>query len=144
MLFVGTYFLQRRWGIPNYVAINIDSLQSQWHLILFRYGVAFLGSLSAIIIISMLFHVFRETAIVSKIAEFGQWTLGVYVLQTIFVNKIFPDTLAWRVDSELMLDLVVAPLLAFVFLVVCLFIIWITSKSKWLDLFLFGGQYYHH
>ena len=92
MLFVGTYFLQRRWGIPNYVAINIDSLQSQWHLILFRYGVAFLGSLSAIIIISMLFHVFRETAIVSKIAEFGQWTLGVYVLQTIFVNKIFPDT----------------------------------------------------
>lgn len=144
MLFVGAYFLQRRWGMPNYVAINIDSLQSQWHLILFRYVVAFLGSLSTIIIISMFFHVFRETAIVSKISEFGQWTLGVYVLQTIFVINIFPDTFAWYVDCELMLDFIVAPMLALFFLVLCLFIIWITSNRKWLDLFLFGGLYYHH
>lgn len=76
-----------------------------------------------------------------NIQYFAQRNQGPATARNLGLGQVKGDYV-WFVDSELMLDLVVAPLLAFVFLVVCLFIIRITSKSKWLDLFLFGGQYY--
>ena len=80
-------------------------------------------------------------SLIGEIAQYGQWTLGVYVLQTILVINIFPDTLAWYVESEWLLDLIVAPLLSLAFLVLCLLLIRWISKNKALGLIFFGGQY---
>lgn len=143
LLFIASYSLQRNLNIPNYVPINIETLYNQWYIILLRYVVGFSGSLAAIALISIIYkHFGTSSVLLSKIAKYGQWTLGVYVLQTILVVNVFPDTLAWYVESEVMLDLVVAPILSLVFLVVCLFLINLFSKNKILDLLMFGGQYY--
>ena len=143
LLFIASYSLQRNLDIPNYVPINIETLYGQWYIILLRYVVGFSGSLAAIALISIIYKHFGTSSILlSKIAKYGQWTLGVYVLQTILVINVFSDTLAWYVESEVMLDLVVAPILSLFFLGACLFLINLFSKNKILDLLMFGGQYY--
>ena len=142
ILFIGTYILQRIFEIPDYIAIDVDSIKNQWHLILFRYVVAFSGCMATITTISMLFKLFGTWSFMTKIAKYGQWTLGIYVLQTILVINIFPDTFAWYVESEWFLNLVIAPLLSIFFLVVCLLLIRLLSKNKISDFLLFGGQYY--
>lgn len=143
LLFIVIYSLQRNWGIPNYIPINIETLYGQWYIILLRYVVGLSGSLAIIALISIIYKHFGSSSILlSKFAKYGQWTLGVYVLQTILVINVFPDTLAWYVESEVMLDLVVAPILSLTFLVACLFLINLFSKNKILDLLMFGGQYY--
>lgn len=140
--FAGCYSLQRYLGVPNYIGINIDSLQSQWHFILLRYVVAFSGCLATITLLSVLYNYCSKRGnMIGEIAKYGQWTLGVYVLQTILVINIFPDTLAWYVESEWQLDLIVAPLLSLAFLVLCLLLIRWISKNKALGLIIFGGQY---
>lgn len=140
--FAGCYSLQRYLGVPNYIGINIDSLQSQWHFILLRYVVAFSGSFATITLLSVLYnYCSKRGSMIREIAKYGQWTLGVYVLQTILVINIFPDTLAWYVESEWLLDLIVAPLLSLAFLVLFLLLIRWISKNKALGLIIFGGQY---
>jgi len=140
--FAGCYSLQRYLGVPNYIGINIDSLQSQWHLILLRYMVAFSGCLATITLLSVLYNYCNKRGnLIGEIAKYGQWTLGVYVLQTIIVENIFRDTLAWYVESEWLLSLVVAPLLSIVFLTLCLLLIRWISKNKTLNFVFFGGQY---
>lgn len=141
-LFVLAYSLQLYWKIPNYIPISVQTLPECWNLIVFRYIVSFLGSLSVICGISVLYEWGQSYIIVSRIAYFGRWTLGVYVLQNVIVENIFPDFFAWYVGSEFLLDAVIAPLLAFVFSVLCLYLIHILSKNRVADLLLFGGQYY--
>ncbi len=141
ILFIVAYYLQRKADIPNYIEINLANILNKGQLILFRYLVAFSGSMSVICIVSCLYQYFVGISVISRMSYYGRWTLGIYVLQTIIVANIFPDTLAWYVESELLLDAIVAPLLSLAFLVVCIGIIHVTSKNRWLDLLLFGGQY---
>lgn len=140
--FAGCYSFQRYLGVPNNFDININSLQSQWHFILLRYVVAFAGSLATITLLSVLYNYCnKKGSLIGEIAKYGQWTLGVYVLQSIIVEYIFRDTLAWYVGSEWLLDIVIAPLLSIFFLMLCLLLISWISKNKTLNLVFFGGQY---
>lgn len=141
VLFGTLYYLQRYWNIPNYIEINIHSILSKLHLILFRYLVAITGCFATILTISVIHKICNDNVLATKCAKYGQWTLGIYVLQTILVANIFPDTLAWYVESEWLLDFVIAPLLSLAFLTVCLYLIYLISKNKTLDLMFFGGQY---
>lgn len=142
MLYAGGFYLQRLYEIPNYIKISIETIPSMWHLILLRYFVAFTGSMSVICLFSLLNNKIRENKTFLRIAGYGKYTLGVYVLQTILIINVFPDTLAWYVESEWLLDCVVAPLLSIGFLILCLYLINLISKNKTLDLLFFGGQYY--
>lgn len=143
LLFIASYSLQCNLEIPNYVPINFETLYAQWYIILLRYVVGISGSLATIAMISIIYKHFGSSSILlSKFAKYGQWTLGVYVLQTFLVINVFPDTLAWYVESELLLDAVVAPLLSVGFLALCLWLIYWLSKNKTIDLLMFGGLYY--
>ena len=142
LLFAILYTLQRYWNIPNYIEINLYSLQSQSPQIFFRYLVALSGSLAIIVTISTLYKRWNGSTLINTAAKFGQWTLGVYMMQNIIVEYVFPDTLAWRVADEYLLDFIVAPVVSLVFLAICLWLIHLLSKNKILDLLFFGGQYY--
>lgn len=142
LLFAGLYSLQRYWNIPNYIEINIHSLLDKPCYILFRYLVAFTGCLATITSISLVHKSWQSFSFINKCAKYGQWTLGVYVLQTILVINIFPDTLAWHVETEWLFNLIIVPLLSLVFLAACICLIYLLSKNKISDLLFFGGQYH--
>lgn len=141
VIYTVAYYIQLKADVPNYIEISMANIHNKGHLILFRYLVAFSGSMSVICIVSCFYQYFVGNSVISRISYYGRWTLGIYVLQTTIVANIFPDTLAWYVESELLLDVVVGPLLAILFLLICIFIINSTSKNKLLDLLLYGGQY---
>jgi len=141
VLFVVLYGLQVYWEIPNYIEINYTSLQTSGHLILYRYMVGFSGSMATIFVIASIIKYCGNNISNHSITKYGQWTLGIYVLQTIIVVNIFPN-FAWYVESEFVLDVLIAPWLALGFLVICIYLIHILSKNKILDFFFFGGQYY--
>lgn len=142
MLYAGGYYLQCLYDIPNCIQISIETIPSVWCWVLLRYFVAFTGSMSIICLFSVLNNKIRVNNTFLSISSYGKYTLGIYVLQTILVINVFPDTLAWYVESELLLDIVVAPLLSIVILALCLWLILVLSKNKTIDLLLFGGQYY--
>ena len=73
----------------------------------------------------------------------GNGYVGSHVVKTLLdEGHIFPDTLAFRVESEFLLNVVVAPLISLAFLAVCLLLIHLFSRNRILDLLLFGGQYH--
>ena len=136
-----TYSFQQYWGIPNYLEINCSSLKNDLYIILFRYIVAFSGSMSVISVIAMIYKHFEECHFVNHLSRFGRWTLGIYVLQTILVINIFPNTFTFYVESEVVFDTFIAPMLAIGFLTMCLCLIQWLSNNMIADLLLFGGQY---
>ena len=142
LVYITAYTLQWHWDIPNIITINFDNLCLQWHLILFRYIVAFCGCMFVVSLIAWIYTRIQESHWLRTASNFGKYTLGIYVLQTVLVCNIFPDTLAWYVESRWLLDLIVAPTLALLFLLLCLLLIHLMSKNKTLDLLFFGGQYY--
>ena len=99
-LFGVAYYLQCHWDVPNYIAINSCSLYTDWHLILFRYLVAFSGSLSVITVVSVIYRHLEECGFTNRLSHYGQWTLGVYVLQTILVINIFSFRVSDRFFRE--------------------------------------------
>ena len=143
LLFAFCYYMQLHMNIPNYISINIDTIHTMWNHIIFRYIVAFTGSMTFILWTIILYKYCGTQRIISQLSEYGKWTLGIYVLQTILVVNIFPDVLPLYVGNELLFNVVVAPLLSIVFLYLCIVIIKISSKSRVLDILLYGGQYNH-
>ena len=141
VLFVVLYGLQVYWEIPNYIEINYTALRTSGHLILYRYMVGFSGSMATIFTIASVVKYCGNNISNHSITKYGQWTLGIYVLQTIIVVNIFPD-FSWYVESEFVLDVLIAPWLALGFLAICICLIHILSKNKILDFLFFGGQYY--
>lgn len=142
IVYISTFVLQWNMNNPNIITINPLTLQSQWHLIILHYVVALSGCMCVILIVGWVYKKWQNAYCLNKIADFGKYTLGVYVLQTILVINIFPDTLAWRVESRWMFDLVITPSLSILFMALCLLIVLLLSKNKVLALLLFGGQYY--
>lgn len=142
VMFILGYMCQLHFDIPNFIPISIDTMSSGWYFIVCRYFVIFCGCMSVILLLSLADKYYKKAPYFIRLASLGKYTLGIYVLQTILVINVFPDTLAWYVESELLLDAVVAPLLSVGFLALCLWLIYWLSKNKTIDLLMFGGLYY--
>ena len=143
IVFFCLYIYQCKNNIPIYIPITIETLFNQWNLILFRYLIGFLGCLAVILSVAFFYKQFNDNNWIINGAKYGQKTLGVYVLQTILVINVFPDVVHMNIRSEFLLNLIVAPIVSLIFLILCLLLIHVLSKNKMLDLFLFGGQYYN-
>lgn len=140
--FIVSYIVQLYYDIPNYIPRNFHTFASQPFPILLRYVVAFTGSMSIISLCSLIEGYASSRKFYMNIAYYGKYTLGIYVLQTIIVANVFPDTFAWYEGNKLLFCAVITPLLSLFFLIICLLIIHWFSKSKILDMIFFGGQYY--
>lgn len=141
-LFAVGYIIQLKYNIPNYVPINIDTLQHNLGAIFVRYEVAFSGSMSVIMLFSILNRYCEENGWFKTISKNGKYTLGVYVLQTILLERLFKDVLYRYSGGNMLLGAVAAVLISVVFLVLCLWLIHLMKKNMILDLLFFGGQYY--
>lgn len=128
-------------NIPEYVPVNYNTLHDCFFIILMRYLVGFSGSLFFILLISKSDIFLSGMKLYNKMALYGRYTLGIYVLQTILVVNIFPDIVEWNMQNEILLNFVVAPLISLFVLLICIIIIKLLSSSRNLDILMFGGQY---
>lgn len=143
ILFMGLYFVQWRFGIPNYLPINIDTLSSQWDLVFFKYLIGIAGCLCVIFGVTLLYNHISNKKWLDRISVYGRLTLGIYVMQTILVINVFPDVFSLGdLQNQFLLYGVVIPILSLLFLFLCIVLVKVLAKSKTLDILFFGGQYY--
>lgn len=108
------------------------------YLSLFRLLVGISGSI-------FFFTLFQKTCranfFYSYFSRKGNYTLGIYILQTIIVEVIFPRYIPFHIENKWIYALTIAPVVSIIVMEICtLIVVWI-SKSKTLSKVLFGSSY---
>ncbi len=119
---------------------NLDFLIA---LITKRYAQVLLGCIGALFFISLFILLFRENQnkYIPRLSIFGQYTLGVYVIQTLIVETVLPHFLSIDIEYAFLFNYLIAPALSFTIVGTCLYInLFIENKSKYVTLFLFGKR----
>ena len=137
IVFITLYYCRSRMGFTNYIRIDYATMWTYYDRIIMNYIIAASGSLSVI----SLCHIFVRYCPKSVI-RIGQFTLGIYTLQTILLANTFQDLIKNDLDNWVLLNIVVSPLLSLIIMGICVWTIKTISKNKNLDLVFFGGAYY--
>ena len=106
---------------------------------IYRLCVGISGSLCCIGLFQHIFSQKKEGRIVQTVCAWGQLTLGIYILQTLFIERIMPRLVSFDSLSLPLFSFVVSPLLSLVVLVLCVGLIRLISRSK-ICAFLFFGK----
>ena len=85
----------------------------------------------------------NNNIIIQKIANIGKYTLGIYGLQSIILQRLFVHYLRINLGflPEWISDFVIVPTIAIITLLICYFLILYTKKNKILNIFMYGNQY---
>ena len=120
---------------------TMASITSTPLLLLSKFVMVAAGSLMCV---GLCYYVekYAPHGIVAKMACCGKYTLGIYIIQTIFIIEIYADVAgtitAWGQGHEVWHTLWVSVFMS----ILCLATIRFFARYKWIDRLLFGGQYY--
>lgn len=100
------------------------------------------GSLAVIGIVYYICRYFHGN-IIKKFGKVGQYTLGIYGVQTLVLLRLFRKFFHFNLQgySSFIGDFIIIPTLGITATIVCYYIVIWLSKSKWTNLLLFGNQY---
>lgn len=89
-----------------------------------RYSQVLLGCLGTLFFISLFKLVFDKStrSFISSISLFGQFTLGVYVIQTIIVETVLPHLMSISASYKLLFNFVIAPIITLIVVAIALYI----------------------
>ena len=125
----------------DYIPITYNNLHNHMTQILLKYLVAITGSMTIILLILQLFNFKKESSLIVQLSNYGKYTLGIYVVQSFFVDFIIKNVCSIYINdiSFFYLNSIIASLIILFF---CIIMIKGMSRYKVLDYLLFGGQYY--
>ena len=133
---------------------NADFLRTPAHIItgflsgdfnpmevfLFRYITSLLIGLSGGLFFMSLFEIIfcsNENRLVERISKWGQYTMGVYILQMIILETIFPQFI--QLDgTKIVTQIIVIPLLSVIVLILCIFLQKCLMNYSFINRYLLG------
>jgi fucose 4-O-acetylase-like acetyltransferase len=125
----------------GYALINCKTLQTDALTILIKY----IGCFSAsIFIINVCYYIYNKIPKVitkTKIDRVGKYTLGIYLLQSFLIARLFPLMGQLEINDLFLYNFVLTPAISLIILFLCLVIIKYTSRNRIVNLLLFGNQY---
>lgn len=134
------------WNIDESIWLRFGSIQEclqktfGWgeyaYKYIFRIAVGLAGSF---FIMSLIYHN-CQSAFLQKVSKAGQYTLGVYILQTFLLERIMAKIIHLNNFNYEINILILTPLLAFFVFVICIVAVRLLSKSKILGSLLFGKK----
>lgn len=122
----------------------IDDFPFLLSIILKRYEQILLGCLGALFFLSLFTLIFNKkpSLRISQLALFGQYTLGIYVIQTIIVETVMPHILSFSQEYKSIFNILIAPSISIIVVYISLSInILINKKKGILSLLLFGEKF---
>ncbi|MDE6642650.1 MAG: acyltransferase family protein [Muribaculaceae bacterium] len=139
-------FWVRGLGIKQMLLSGELSLTQSTHflltLVIKRYGQILLGCLGTLFLLSLFIILFDRSSNhnISRIALLGQYTLGVYVIQTLIVETVLPYV--WLVSDKycMLFNVVIAPILSIAIIGICFYINILVSSWGYLPVILFGDK----
>ena len=85
----------------------------------------------------------EQTWLINNLAEIGTYTLGIYGLQSIVLQRIFANYIHVNktLISDWQLDFFIVPCIGLFSVLICFFLIQVLKRGKIINFFLFGNQY---
>ena len=85
----------------------------------------------------------EQTWLINSLAEIGTYTLGIYGLQSIVLQRIFANYIHVNktLISDWQLDFFIVPCIGLFSVLICFFLIQVLKRGKIMNFFLFGNQY---
>jgi fucose 4-O-acetylase-like acetyltransferase len=135
------YFIKVRYGIPDYIIINVTSLSHNLVFLICRFLLSFSECFAVIGLIYYICQWFHDSSVIQVVAKCGRYTLGIYVMQSLFLERIMPVFVHYSTTNTLLYNFVLTPLTAMASMILFIIMIRILSRNKYINLLLFGGQY---
>lgn len=126
------------------LVLTYDVLFSQPFQLPNQYLAGLSGSLSCI---GCSFYVCKwlgeENVVVRHFGKIGTFTLGIYVLQSIILQRVFVSLVHVHIQTlpDWVYDLIIVPCIALFSVYVCYYCIQFLKDKRLINLFLFGNQY---
>ena len=99
-------------------------------IVIKRYGQVLLGCLGSLFFISLFELITRNcsNSRLSKLGALGQYTLGVYAIQTVIVETVMPYFISISIDNKIAFNILVAPLISLIVVAMSLLLTWFTQN----------------
>ena len=107
---------------------------------LIQYTVALAGSFFALGLCSFVANRLKESSIVTYLSKVGQYTLGIYIVQTIVLERIFLNIIHFDTFTPL-LNYVFIPFLGLIFCFISYELVLLLKNYKFVNFLFFGNQY---
>lgn len=104
----------------------------------FKNVIGLAGTLFFITLFEYLSDKIKITKAGRTICGWGSQTLGIYLFQTVIIEVLMVRWIKFDAMPRLVFDFIVTPLISIAVLLLCLWLISLTKKSRWLSLFLLG------
>lgn len=137
---IGLYAMFK-YDCTQVVLISLDSLSRNWPLVILRYWVSISGSLTFAGIVCLTYRLIYQGK-ENLIAIWGQYTLGIYVMQTFIVQYLIADLFRFAIND--FIGFILLFIISIITCALCISFIQWCSKSYMLDIILFGGQYHEN
>ena len=117
-----------------------NSTEVYWSHSVFSFILGLAGSLSVISVVHFGKTGFSGSPHFQRIARFGQYTLGVYILQYFILEKLMPMFINLDAYPAKLTNYVIHPLLSLVLLALCIAITQLMYKNRYTALIFFGKR----
>ena len=107
----------------------------------YRIWIGLTGTLFFISLFTYLFSRIEISSNIKHICNWGQETLGIYLLQTFLLEMLLPKFLNFDEADFVSFNFVISPLISLVVLILCLKLINLIKKSSLLSFLLLGKKY---
>ena len=134
------------WSINKNIWLDFGSVTAcirgdfSWSEFLFKYLYRILiGVSGSLMIICLIFSFFKqsENKIFKGAARIGQCTLGIYIVQTYILERIIPKLIS--LNGNTFTDhFLITPIISFIILVICYYIVKIIRLNKFTSILLLG------
>lgn len=130
--------LKSVYGIPHLIFIDVESLMVNGFILFFSFVWAVAVSLIIILLVQKLCR--REGTLVRKMAFVGRYTLAIYVIQTILLEKILIRVLQFHIETAWVYNFVLTPLISCAVIVLCVNIAQLIEENRYTSLLLLGKK----
>lgn len=142
LLYVFTWTYTYLLGIQtnDMLPMSYAQMSNQWFGLLLKFVLGISGSVAIIMGCRLLT---ARWNMLEHIADYGKYTLGIYVVQTFVIVRLLYDFVHFSVDSELLIGLGSFGI-SLCMTGLCIWIVRTLVKNKAMDFLLFGGQYHQY
>lgn len=127
-------------GLLNYI-YGTEEILIVLHYGLYKFLVGILGSLGIIGLFSRFIPQNSDNICIRLCADWGKYTLGIYLMDSLFTGAILPLLLNLDGMNFFLFNFVITPSISVLFIAVGVFIIKKTSKNKFCGLLFWGKDY---
>lgn len=107
-----------------------------------RYFQLFIGLSGSMFFITLFYFVDSHGAYSQFLAKWGQYTLGVYVIQSLLLETLLKRWVSFTMDTFVLFDMLIGPLLTVLIVIICMWInLLIIVNGGKLSLLLLGRDY---